>query len=423
MSANRSDDEVPQSTTSFRAVVVAPIYNHAQTLADVLDRIARLNLPMVIINDGSTDDTAAVAEAWVRAHPAAAATVLTHDVNCGKAAALRTGFAWAAQRSFTHAATIDTDGQLDPEQIPDLLAAARLSPHALVLGRRSAHTAGLPRANLVGWYTSALGLRVETQLTIPDSQCGLRVYPLALTERVYVRARRFGFEAEVIARAAWSGFGVREVPVECRYPKDHRRTSHFRPWLDGARGFFMHARLTLRRLNPWPIRAVVAAPAEPDRAGMLRRAPLRDQFNPWTAWRDLRRSRLDQLFLAAACGIGTFMAALPLGGWQWVAALYAGLRLRVHFLPLIGGVALAYLGTGNYVQGIGLAIGHHVLHFTPPPIPCWPLAWSDFCRSSFVLERVLGGVVVGFFLNWMTIGVLVLTFRRISIRVYRFEKP
>lgn len=401
-------------------MVVAPVFNHARPLAEVLTQLARLQLPVAIVNDGSTDDTAQVAEHWVRDHPAVAATVLTHEVNRGKAAALRTGFHWAARLGFTHAVTIDTDGQLDPGQIPDLLAVARHFPNALVLGRRREDTPGLPRANLIGWYTSALALRLETQLTVADSQCGLRVYPLALTEMVHVRARRYGFEAEVIARAAWAGFCVCEVPVNCHYPENPRRSSHFRPWLDGARGFFLHARLTLRRLNPWPIRRVVAESAAANAGPTLHRAALGDQFNPAVFWRDLRRSRLDQLYIAAACGIGTFMAALPLGGWQLAAAIYAGLRLRVHFLPLLAGVAFAYPGTGRYIQGLGLAVGHLMLRFMPPPVAWWPLTVE--VPSSYFWDRVVGGVIVGFLLNWLTLGHLVVALRQVSIRDYQPEK-
>src|SRR5205814_9377530 len=107
-------------------------YNNAQTLADVLAGIEALGLAVIVVNDGSTDATAEILERW----KAAGRHGVTHPMNRGKAAALRTGFALARDLGFTHAVTIDTDGQLDPQQIPELLAAAEQAPNALVLGCR-----------------------------------------------------------------------------------------------------------------------------------------------------------------------------------------------------------------------------------------------------------------------------------------------
>src|SRR5690349_15943341 len=117
----------------FRPVVIAPTYNNARTLAGVLDRVVALGLPVIVVNDGATDGTAEVLGRWVGTQ-GGRGRVVTHDVNRGKAAALRTGFRAAAEAGYTHAATIDTDGQLDPEQIPALVKLAAENPAALVLG-------------------------------------------------------------------------------------------------------------------------------------------------------------------------------------------------------------------------------------------------------------------------------------------------
>ena len=86
-------------------------------------RVRALDLPLIVVNDGSTDETAAVLAAMSQSDRSI--MVLTHPHNRGKAAALATGFAAASQAGYTHAVTIDTDGQLDPEQIPSLLSLAR----------------------------------------------------------------------------------------------------------------------------------------------------------------------------------------------------------------------------------------------------------------------------------------------------------
>src|SRR4051812_43760821 len=94
-------------STRFSAVVVAPTHNNARTLREIVTRITRVGLPVIIVNDGSTDATAEI----LREFGGCGATrVVTHDRNRGKAAALRSGFDAAAELGFSHAITIDTDG-------------------------------------------------------------------------------------------------------------------------------------------------------------------------------------------------------------------------------------------------------------------------------------------------------------------------
>jgi hypothetical protein len=226
-------------------VILTPTFNNAATLGDVLRRIAALQLPVIIINDGSTDQTADVLKQFPTVY------VLTHQVNQGKAAALRTGFEEAVRRGFTHALTIDTDGQHDPEQIPQLLEEARQSPAALVLGRRERRIAGYPRRNRFGrWFSNTL-VWLESGLRVDDSQCGLRVYPLHAICAIDCPASRYGYETEILTQAAWRGIGVVEVPVHCRYSETGEQVSHFRPLADSARALAMHGRLLIEGAARW----------------------------------------------------------------------------------------------------------------------------------------------------------------------------
>jgi glycosyltransferase involved in cell wall biosynthesis len=236
-------------------VVIAPTYNNSATLADVLGRIQALKLPILVINDGSTDSTANLLGGL--AEPGAV-TVLTHLTNQGKAAALHTGFTAAIAAGFTHAATIDTDGQHNPEEIVALLDAARCWPDALIVGRRDQTADGYPARSRIGRRVSNFLVRVESGAKVEDSQCGLRIYPLGLVQSIKCRVGHYGFETEVITRAAWAGCQVIEVPVTCRYLPIERRISHFRPWVDSFRGVAMHFFLLARAICPvfppprWP---------------------------------------------------------------------------------------------------------------------------------------------------------------------------
>src|SRR6478672_1886515 len=159
----------------FEPVVVMPTFNNDRTLADVIARVALHSLPMIVVNDGCTDSTRAVLEKWKREHPHAKLDVQAHAVNRGKAAALKTGFAAANHSGFTHAITIDTDGQHDPEEIPALLEAARANQDAYVLGYRDDTRPDYPAKSRVGRRISNAFIHLESGLRVRDSQCGMRV--------------------------------------------------------------------------------------------------------------------------------------------------------------------------------------------------------------------------------------------------------
>jgi len=233
----------------FLAVVIAPTYNNAGTIAGVLDRIDAAGFPVIVVNDGCTDGTGATLRTWLSR--GGARTVLTHAQNSGKAAALRTGFEHAGDAGFTHAVTIDTDGQHDPEEIVRLVDAARANPTSLVLGVRSASIEGYPARSMTGRRLSNFFVRIESGARVTDSQSGFRVYPIGLVRTVRGFSQRFGFETEILTRAAWAGCVIVEVPISSRYFPPGERVTHFRPVMDSVRSVGMHLRLLLRAVVPW----------------------------------------------------------------------------------------------------------------------------------------------------------------------------
>ena len=234
---------------AFRPIVLMPTYNNAGTLERVIADVAALKLPMLIVNDGSTDGTREIIERLATGPPIIA---LHHDRNRGKAEALRTGFREALAAGYTHAASIDTDGQHDPSDLPTLLALVRADPDAMLLGVRDTATADYPSKNIVARRLSNFAILLQTGVGINDSQCGLRVYPLALMSRLRAKSHRFGFEAEVICRAAWSGCRFIEAPVRCTYTPEGGRVTHYVPGRDSTRAVLMHFALLLRSFVPLP---------------------------------------------------------------------------------------------------------------------------------------------------------------------------
>jgi glycosyltransferase involved in cell wall biosynthesis len=250
--SNISEQNCSQSIKPyFSSVIIVPTYNNSRTLADILNRIDNIGLPVIVVNDGSTDSTLHILAGWRSAGVTSPATriVVEHAGNFGKAAALLTGFSIARERGYTHAVTIDSDGQLYPEQIPDLLAVARAHSDALVLGVRDASRSNYPIKSRWGRELSNYLIWLECGKFITDSQCGLRVYPLAMVTILKCGARRYCYETEIITRAVWAGWKIREVPVNCRYFQHGEHVSHFNPWLDSARSLKMHINLLLASMK------------------------------------------------------------------------------------------------------------------------------------------------------------------------------
>jgi len=219
-------------------VVVIPVYNHGATVATVVRKVLSLRLPVIVVDDGSTDDTFEN----IRSIPEI--RVLRHEVNRGKGAALVTGMKAAAE-DCRWAVSIDADGQHDPAEIPRLLAAA--TPETIVIGNRTGMAAA-PWTSRFGRKFSNFWLRLSGAPPLADTQSGFRVYPLPGVLHLGVKARRYQYELEVLAKAAWRGIAIVEVPVSVSYLPPGRRISHFRPWRDFFRNAQTFSRLITRRV-------------------------------------------------------------------------------------------------------------------------------------------------------------------------------
>jgi glycosyltransferase involved in cell wall biosynthesis len=205
-------DEAP------RIVALIPGYQEGPRIAAVVEG-ARRYLPVVVVDDGSTDDTAAQAEA-------AGATVRVQRPNAGKGAALRAGFRHALEHGAVAVVTLDADGQHDPSEIPAFLAAFEASGAELIIGRRDFATMPAIRRlsnTLGGWvFSAAVGRRVA------DNQSGYRLIGRRLmTALLDSDEAGFEFEVEMIARCIALGLPIADIPIRTIYEGE---PSHIRPW-------------------------------------------------------------------------------------------------------------------------------------------------------------------------------------------------
>ncbi|MBL4847037.1 MAG: glycosyltransferase family 2 protein [Planctomycetes bacterium] len=205
--------------SEVRACALIPTYDNPATVADVVRR-AQAHLPVIVVDDGSGPVAAEVLAGLSGVH------LIRHARNRGKGAALRTGFDAARRLGFSHAISLDADGQHLPEDLPALLAAARAEPSALILGVRDLAGSGAGWGSRIGCWLSNAWLRLAGGPALADTQTGFRVYPLEAIGHLGLRGVRYDLEVEVLARASWEGLALRSRPIQVRYFPREERVSH-----------------------------------------------------------------------------------------------------------------------------------------------------------------------------------------------------
>lgn len=216
--------------SSINGCILVPTFNNEKTIRDVLERVISTvgESTIIVINDGCTDETPLILTSF-----ADRIILVENEVNSGKGFALRKGFKKAIELGFDYALTIDSDGQHFPEDIPLLIEKADQNKGALIMGSRNMEHETVPGKSSFGNKFSNFWFKLETWISLPDTQTGFRLYPLLPMRRMRFFTRKFEFEIEVIVRLAWKN--VKFIPVSIRVLYDiEDRVSHFRP----ARDFF-----------------------------------------------------------------------------------------------------------------------------------------------------------------------------------------
>ena len=299
----------PERLRALSCAVVIPTYNTAGTLRDIISRSLRYCHDLIVVNDGSTDRTASVLETIPGIR------VIAYPDNRGKGYALHTGLKAAAEAGFRYALTLDSDAQHYPEDIPSFIERIERHPDTLLIGARNLTADNMPAKNTFANRFSNFWFKVETGITLADTQSGFRLYPLQRLGTLHTLCRRYEFEVEIIVRAAWKGIRVENIPIRVYYPPEGERISHFRPLRDFTRISILNTFLVLQALLV---------------------------YYPWRFLRSLTRENIRRFFrknithspesngrLAAAMAWGVFCGILPIWGYQM---LFAG--ITAHLMKL-----------------------------------------------------------------------------------------
>ena len=240
---------------SFTHLVIIPSYNPGPTVLDTIRAARRQWTPVWVVVDGSTDGSAEALQAVARNDGGLRVIVLPE--NRGRGAAVLEGISQARAAGFTHALTMDSDGQHPADLIPAFMTASQAHPEAMILGK-PVFAADAPALRVNGRKVSNGWANLETLwMGVGDSLYGFRVYPIEPLQRI-MRAnrwmRRFDFDPEAAVRLCWAGVPPlnRDAPVRYLRP-DEGGVSHFRYLRDNTLLTWMHTRLFLGFLLrlPW----------------------------------------------------------------------------------------------------------------------------------------------------------------------------
>ena len=360
-----------------RICVVIPVFNHGLTVRAVV-RGARAVLPVIVADDGSTDLTPALlaAESDV--------TVVTLPHNQGKAAALRAGFTKAEELGFTHAITIDADGQHSTSALPDFVAASQRQPEAFIIGVRDFKQAGAPFARRASNNLSTFWFKFETGVRLTDTQCGYRCYPLVALRPLRVTASRYAYELEIMVKAAWAGVPLVAQAVAADYAAPTSRLSHFRPWRDMAAISWLHSKLCVQAFFvPAVLRKLAAQ-------GILANLPLGRRVR--TVLRHLFAEHTETpARVAGAIGVGLFCGIAPIWSFQMVVAAALAHKFRLNKAIALTASNVSFGPVAPLVMAAGLIVGHFL----------WTGRFVDFAPAvarqqvpAYLCQWAVGSVVL-----------------------------
>lgn len=355
------------------ACVLIPTYNNAGSLADVLQKVLVYTSHIVVVNDGSTDNTVAILEHFPQIK------VVNYAPNKGKGIALQTGFKEAVKLGYDYAITMDSDGQHYAKDLEVFLDKLDEMPGALIVGARNLNQENVPTKSSFGNRFSNFWFWVNTGIQMPDTQSGYRLYPLSkLATKTYF-TRKYEFEIEVMVRASWSGVPVVSVPISVYYPSPEERVSHFRPFKDFTRISVLNTCLVLIALLWIKPRDFVK---------MLMKKE---------GWRSLWRSLFanpeeSNHIKAASVGFGFFMGIVPVWGFQLAIGIPLTVIFRLNKALFLLSANISIFPFTPFIWMASLVTGKWILGYNQ-----WSLDWHTLTLDRVKQEGLsffLGGTVL-----------------------------
>jgi len=381
----RKDAMNESESRKIRPLIVIPVYNHAGTLRDVVVRALSVCKDVLVLDDGSTDGSAEV----IKGLPI---HLVRHEKNRGKGAAILTAAREAERLGMTHIITLDADGQHNPADFPKFLPVIQENPLAIVVGKRILKNTKIPISSRFYKHFSNFWFRVQTGISLKDTQCGFRAYPVAVLIWLDIHDKGYSFEEEVLVKAAWAGIPFKEVEVSIYYPPRGERISHFRFFRDSLARAMLNTRLTIWSIAPIPSKQFMLIENESEKITVR---------HPVESLRILLRRKISQSQLAISAGLGVLIGTLPLVGFWTPAVLITASYLRLNKY-----VALVASQPCNHpvVPALCIEAGYFIRHGKfLTEISLNTLGYQALER---IFEWIIGSLVLGPLFGVLTAGLI-----------------
>jgi glycosyltransferase involved in cell wall biosynthesis len=210
--------------------IVIPTYNNENMLDTVIDSVLKYTNAVVVVNDGSTDQTNKILYRYRKK-----IKIISYAINRGKGFALKCGFNYAQHKGYKYVLTLDSDGQHYAEDIPLFVDALEKHPDAVIVGNRNLAQDNMPKKNSFANKFSNVWFAIQTGQKLQDTQTGYRLYPLERMRNLRPFTSRYEAELEMLVRCVWRGIEVVSIPIRVYYAAQEDRVSHFRPAMDFLR--------------------------------------------------------------------------------------------------------------------------------------------------------------------------------------------
>jgi len=324
------------------SLIVIPTYNNIKTLRKVVEESLSSGLPVLVVNDGSTDGA-------IETIGDTEAEILNFSENRGKGTAIVAAANWAQDQGYSHIITIDADGQHDPREIPGFIEKAEDHPLAIIIGKRDFENANVPGSSRFGRWWSNLWIRITTGHSIGDSQSGYRAYPVEAITKVHCRGIRYNFEVEIIVRGAWAGLEIIDHEISVNYSDETKKASHFDPFWDNYRISTTYTKLVIRNFIPLPHKVIFKRVEEDKLEGKL---SLR---HPLKSLNILLKENTTPKEIVSASMLGILLGTLPLIAMHSVSIIFVATRLRLNRLIALN---ISHLCAPPLVPAIAIEAGY-----------------------------------------------------------------
>ena len=355
------------------ACVLIPTYNNAQTIASVIEKVLEFTTHVLVVNDGSTDNTQEILKQFPQIKS------VSYSTNKGKGYALRTGFREADKLGYDYAITIDSDGQHYPIDLVKFLDQIEKTPDTLIVGARNMDQENVPIKSSFGNRFSNFWFWVNTGIELPDTQSGYRLYPLKKLARKKYFTNKYEFEIEVMVRASWSGIPVISIPVSVYYPSPEERISHFHPFKDFTRISILNTFLVLTALL-W-----------------IKPRNLFKSLLKKEGWKQLWRSifqnpKESNHKKASSVGFGFFMGIVPVWGFQLAIGIPLSILFKMNKALFLLAANISIFPLTPIIWMASLVTGKIILGYDE-----WSLDWRTLTLDRVKEEGIaffLGGTVL-----------------------------